>query len=63
MDPVETFGSPLGEACIEVHHRETHVAEMREGHATRLEDLMCLCANCHRIVHREIKEALLAERR
>lgn len=57
MDPVTTFGSVLGEACIEVHHRETRVAAMQEGHVTRLEDLMCLCANCHRVIHREMKEA------
>ena len=58
MDPVERYGSPLGEACIEVHHRKTQVAAMEEGHVTRLEDLMCLCASCHRVVHREMKEAL-----
>lgn len=53
MDPVETYGD-VGEACIEVHHRETHLADMQEGHRTRLEDLMCLCANCHRVAHREL---------
>ena len=37
-----------GDACIEVHHRETHVEQMAEGHRTVLEDLECLCANCHR---------------
>jgi hypothetical protein len=55
MDPVETFGSTMGEACIEVHHRETQVAHMEEGHETRLEELQCLCANCHRVTHRELK--------
>lgn len=60
MDPVECYGSLVGEACIEVHHRENRVAEMEEGHVTRLEDLMCLCASCHRVVHREMKEALVA---
>ncbi|KQZ61092.1 hypothetical protein ASD67_17610 [Sphingopyxis sp. Root1497] len=53
MDPVRTYGK-AGEACIEVHHRETHVADMEAGHRTRLEDLMCLCANCHRVAHREL---------
>jgi hypothetical protein len=62
MDPIETFESSAGEACIEVHHRETHVADMSERHKTRLEVLMCLCANCHRVTHRELKEVLLAER-
>lgn len=55
MDPVQTFGSDLGEACIEVHHRDTRVAEMADDHRTRLEELQCLCANCHRITHRELK--------
>lgn len=44
----------FGDACIEVHHSKTQVADMTEGHATRLSDLQCLCANCHRIVHREL---------
>lgn len=61
MDPIEVFGSPIGEACIEVHHREEQVSEMREGHITRLEDLMCLCANCHRVTHHELKDALSVE--
>jgi hypothetical protein len=55
LDPVETFGPEFGEACIEVHHRETQVAAMADGHQTQLEDLQCLCANCHRVVHRELK--------
>lgn len=44
-----------GDSVIEVHHAVTQVAEMDPGHITRLEDLTCLCANCHRIVHREMK--------
>lgn len=59
MDPIEAFGSEVGEACIEVHHETTHVREMEEGHLTRLEDLQCLCANCHRVRHRELKLAAL----
>lgn len=58
MDPIEAFGSELGEACIEVHHRDTHISDMENGHETRLEDLECLCANCHRVTHREIKARL-----
>ena len=45
---------PHGDAVIEVHHAGTQVAEMGAGHVTRLADLVCLCANCHRIVHREL---------
>ncbi|MEF8759184.1 MAG: hypothetical protein V5B36_05515 [Candidatus Accumulibacter sp. UW25] len=55
MDPIEKYSSELGEACIEVHHSKTQVKDMGEGHRTLLKDLQCLCANCHRIVHREYK--------
>lgn len=58
MDPAEMYGV-LGEACIEVHHRDTHVAAMDERHRTRLDDLQCLCANCHRVTHRELKATLV----
>ncbi|MFZ4553660.1 MAG: HNH endonuclease [Burkholderiales bacterium] len=51
MDPVATYGE-AGEACIEVHHSRVQVQHMVDGHQTRLEDLQCLCANCHRVVHR-----------
>lgn len=52
FDPVEEYGTTDGEACIEVHHVETLVSEMKPGHKTSLDDLQCLCANCHRLVHR-----------
>ena len=54
IDPVEAYGADNGEACIEVHHRTVQVAQMAAGHLTSLEDLQCLCANCHRVVHREL---------
>lgn len=54
MDPVAEYGL-VGESCIEVHHRATAVADMDDGHETRLEDLLCLCANCHRVTHRELR--------
>jgi hypothetical protein len=47
---------PFGDACIEVHHTVS-VAEMDGKRPIRLRDLQCLCANCHRIVHREIAAA------
>jgi 5-methylcytosine-specific restriction protein A len=56
LQPVETFGA-AGEACIEVHHRLVSVGEMAEDHRTRLADVECLCANCHRIVHAEMSRA------
>jgi 5-methylcytosine-specific restriction protein A len=54
-DPVEQYASPHAAACIEVHHSAVMVAEMQPGHQTQLDDLQCLCANCHRLVHREMK--------
>jgi hypothetical protein len=56
MDPVEVYGTDLAEACIEVHHAVTQVSDMGAGHKTKLEDLQCLCANCHRLVHRKSRE-------
>lgn len=36
---------------LDVHHEYIRVAEMEEGHKTKLEDLKILCANCHRKIH------------
>ncbi|MDT3377408.1 hypothetical protein RNI52_08755 [Labrys neptuniae] len=57
LDPVIQFGAD-GEACIEVHHNTTEVAQMTPSHVTRLSDVQCLCANCHRIRHRRMKNGL-----
>jgi 5-methylcytosine-specific restriction protein A len=57
MDPSERYGEDIGEACIEVHHREVQVKDMTEGHSTTFDDLECLCANCHRVTHRLLKQA------
>lgn len=54
LDPVKTYGEH-GAACIEVHHHAIEVADMGEGHETKLDELRCLCANCHRVVHKELK--------
>lgn len=54
LDPAESYGEDAGSACIEVHHHRTHVAEMQPGHETSLADLKCLCANCHRVLHRAL---------
>ena len=55
MEPLQVFGDQDGDACIEVHHHSTAVAEMDERHETHLDDLQCLCANCHRYTHRVMK--------
>lgn len=52
LDPVTYYGTEEAEACIEVHHSATLVSQMSVGHKTTLDDLQCLCANCHRLVHR-----------
>lgn len=52
FDPVEVYRTEYAESCIEVHHADTEVNAMTTGHATSLDDLQCLCANCHRLVHR-----------
>jgi hypothetical protein len=53
LDPVQAYGGQFGEGCIEVHHT-VPVAKMPEGYQTALADLQCLCANCHRVTHREL---------
>jgi hypothetical protein len=52
--PHEIYPALVAEACIEVHHRRMQMDEMPKDHVTKLEDLQCLCANCHRVVHREL---------
>lgn len=49
FDFARTYGD-LGEGYIEVHHvTPLYVSGTRE---TKLDDLACLCANCHRMCHR-----------
>ncbi|MBM7169059.1 HNH endonuclease [Streptomyces sp. G44] len=49
FDFARAYG-PLGEGYIEVHHvTPLHASGVRP---TRLDDLACLCANCHRMCHR-----------
>jgi hypothetical protein len=56
MDPVDVYGGLHGTSCIEVHHQAVQVENMAEAHQTRLDDLQCLCANCHRVEHRLLKQ-------
>jgi 5-methylcytosine-specific restriction protein A len=56
LDPVMVFGTDVGEACIEVHHDRIALARMGNDHVTSLDDLQCLCANCHRVVHAMLRE-------
>lgn len=51
--PIKDCGEQFGEACIEVHHK-LPLAELGRRE-TKLDDLMCVCANCHRILHYELR--------
>lgn len=61
LDPTDIYDGPAGQACIEIHHQITAISEMHLEQFTKLDDLQCLCANCHRVVHAELKEKILAE--
>ena len=47
----QTYGDELGEGYIEAHHLRP-LANYDEGEQTKISDLILLCANCHRMVHR-----------
>lgn len=40
----------IGKGLIEVHHT-VPLSEMKEGHKTTLDELICICSNCHFAVH------------
>lgn len=42
---------PHGRHYIEAHH-SIPVSQLKEGSTTTVKDLVALCANCHRMVHR-----------
>ena len=54
LDPRAAYGPEVGDACIEVHHTRplSSVSGRRE---TKLEDVICVCANCHRVIHYELE--------
>jgi putative restriction endonuclease len=47
---VEVYGE-LGRTFIEAHHKQP-VAELKPGSRTRVEDIVLVCPNCHRMLHR-----------
>ena len=51
--PVEYYGKESGDACIEVHHK-VPLSDLGIRQTT-LADLMCVCANCHRVLHHELR--------
>lgn len=48
----ETYGS-LGKGFIEVHHIRPLYLHEKEVEVNPIEDLVCLCSNCHRMIHRK----------
>lgn len=52
-DHIEAYGAEIADACFDAHHT-VPVAEMDEGHETTPDQLQLLCANCHRVTHREM---------
>lgn len=66
FDYVATYG-PRGEDYIEVHHIvPLHLTGQRD---VSLDELILLCANCHRMIHRnplvdpaELRELVLSNR-
>ena len=50
FDFVDAYGE-LGEGFIEAHH-VIPVSQLNEGDATRIEDIMMVCSNCHSMIHR-----------
>jgi predicted HNH restriction endonuclease len=45
-----TYG-PVGEGFIECHHT-VPVSELKDGMRTNLADVVLVCSNCHRMLHR-----------
>ena len=52
FDFYETYGE-LGKGFIEAHHR-IPLSEIDGETITKLKDLALVCANCHRMLHKEI---------
>lgn len=48
---VEIYPESLGEDFIEVHHK-TPLSQIEKTIKTTLDDLILVCANCHRMIHR-----------
>ncbi len=48
---VEKYGE-IGRGFAEAHHR-VPLSKLRRGSRTRVEDLVTVCANCHRMLHRQ----------
>lgn len=52
FDFSEKYGD-LGHDFIEAHHIKKPVSEMQDNEKTRIDDIVMLCSNCHRMIHRK----------
>ena len=52
--PTDNYGLDEADACIEVHHTMPLV-DLDSCVSTRLRDLICVCANCHRVLHARLR--------
>ncbi|HHQ8912124.1 TPA: HNH endonuclease [Bacillus cereus] len=51
FDYSEKYGE-IGDGYIEGHHT-IPISQLEEGSVTRVEDIVLVCANCHRMLHRK----------
>ncbi|MGI6472555.1 MAG: HNH endonuclease [Candidatus Methanomethylophilaceae archaeon] len=56
----ESYGNP-GKGFIEVHHNKPVSTFKGELLIDPVQDLTCLCSNCHRMIHRRRNSTLSVE--
>ena len=59
--PSSRYEGDSGDACIEVHHK-IPLASLRKKLKKTPKDLVCVCANCHRVLHYLMREEARMER-
>ena len=59
--PSDQYKGDSGDACIEVHHK-IPFANLRKKLKKTPKDLVCVCANCHRVLHHLMREEARMER-
>jgi len=55
----ERYGK-RGRDFIEAHHKKP-IAEMQQHEKTRIEDIALVCANCHRMIHKDMSHLTIEE--
>lgn len=65
FDFSKKYGEELGRDYIELHHKEpiqsTQIEGTRDTLEMALKKTACLCANCHRMIHKKAQERLSVE--